>query len=153
MLATLEFADAGDKSGTRQVLVVGRSIDDLQAGDIGLSLDEAKTLVRAIQDEFVSAQAAEIVDARRQCPNCGKKLNIKDWKLRRIHTAFGRVYLPSPRPKSCDCNSSARCAMSPLKGWLARTNNELKYLAAKLASRHSYRKAAAILHELLPVNP
>jgi hypothetical protein len=42
----------------------------------------------AIQDEFVSAQAAEIVDARRRC---GKKLNINDWKLRHIHTALGQT--------------------------------------------------------------
>src|SRR5216684_6556087 len=98
MLVTLEFAEAGTKSGTHRVLIMGRGTDDLQAGDIGLSLDEAKTLLSAIQDEFVSAQAAEIVEARRRCNSCNKKRrSSKDWKLRRVHTAFGRVYLPSPR--------------------------------------------------------
>ena len=97
MLVTLEFADAGTKSGSHRVLIIGRGTADLQAGDIGLSLDEAKTLLSAIQDEFVSAQAAEIVEARRRCSSCSKKRNIKDWKLRRIHTVLGRVYLPSPR--------------------------------------------------------
>jgi hypothetical protein len=105
-----------------------------------------------IESEFVSAQAAEIVEARRRC-NCGKTLAIKDWKLRRIHTTFGRVYLPSPRVLSCACNSSRRRAISPLKGWLARSTNELRYLAAKLASQHSYRQAAAIMHDLLGVHP
>jgi hypothetical protein len=38
---------------------------------------------------------------------------------------------------SCTCNSSQRRAISPLKGWLARSTNELRYLAAKLASQHS----------------
>jgi hypothetical protein len=113
-----------------------------------LSLEEAKTLISAIESEFVSAQAAEIVEARRRC-SCGKKLAIKDWKLRRIHTTFGRVYLPSPRVMSCTCDSSQRRAISPLKGWLTRSTNELRYLAAKLASQHSYRQAAAILHDLL----
>ena len=152
MLVTLEFADAGTKSGTHRVLIIGRAADNLQAGDIGLSLDEAKTLMTAIQEEFVSAQAAEIVDKRRQC-GCGKKLNIKDWKLRRIHTALGRVYLPSPRLISCACGGSKPRAISPLKGWPTRSTNELRYLSAGLAAQHSYRQAAAILHELLPVHP
>jgi hypothetical protein len=151
MLVTLEFAEAGTKSGTHRVLIMGRGTDDLQAGDIGLSLDEAKTLLSAIQDEFVSAQAAEIVEARRRCNSCSKKRSINDWKLRRVHTAFGRVYLPSPRLKGCGCDGSKRRAISALKGWLTRSSNELRYLAAKLASQQSYRQAAAILHELLPV--
>jgi len=151
MLVTLEFADAGTKSGAHRVLIIGRGAEDQQAGDIGLSLEEAKTLISSIQDEFVAAQAAEIVETRRRC-GCGKKLSIKDWKLRRIHTAFGRVYLPSARVMSCTCDGTPRRAISPLKGWLTRSSNELRYLAAKLASQHSYRQAAAILHELLGVH-
>src|SRR5580698_9372219 len=109
MLVSVEFADAGSKSGTHGVLIIGRDLDHMAAGDIGLTLEEAKTLINAIESEFVSAQAAEIVEARRQC-GCGKQLVIKDWKLRRIHTTFGRVYLPSPRVMSCTCNSSQRRA-------------------------------------------
>src|ERR1039457_2803012 len=60
MLVTLEFADAGTKSGTHRVLIIGRAADNLQAGDIGLSLDEAKTLMTATQEEFVSGQAAPV---------------------------------------------------------------------------------------------
>jgi hypothetical protein len=152
MLVSVEFADAGTKSGTHRVLVIGRGSDSLKAGDIGLSLEEAKTLISAIENEFVSAQAAEIVEAHRRC-SCGKTLAIKDWKLRRIHTTFGRVYLPSPRVMRCSCNSSPRRAISPLKGWLTRSTNELRFLAASLASQYSYRQAATILHELLGVHP
>jgi hypothetical protein len=152
MLVTLEFADAGTKSGPHRVLIIDRNADNLHAGDIGLSLDEAKTLMNDIQEEFVSAQAAEIVEKRRQC-GCGKKLNIKDWTLRRIHTALGRVYLPSPRLVSCACDGSKPRAISPLKGCLTRSTNELRYLSASLAAQYSYRQAAAILHELLPVHP
>jgi hypothetical protein len=152
MLVSVEFADAGTKSGTHHVLIIGRGSEGLEAGDIGLSLEEAKTLISAIESESVSAQSAEIVEARRQC-SCGGKLAIKDWELRRIHTTFGRVYLPSPRVMSCICNPAQRRAISPLKGWSTRSTNELRYLAAKLASQHSYRQAAAILHDLLGVHP
>jgi hypothetical protein len=36
-------------------------------GDIGMSLEEAKTLLSALQWEFVAAQAAEITECARQC--------------------------------------------------------------------------------------
>jgi len=96
MLVTIEFADAGGKSGSHGVLIIGRTTEELQPGDIGLSLAEAKTLISAIQAEFVSAQAAAIVEARRRCSDCKKKLHIKDWKRHRIQTVFGKVFLPSP---------------------------------------------------------
>lgn len=76
----------------------------------------------------MSAQTTDSVEARPQCA-CGKKRSIKDWKLRRIHTAFGRLYLPSPRVIICTCDSSQRRAISPLKVWLTRPNGELRYLA------------------------
>jgi hypothetical protein len=103
-------------------------------GDIGLSLDDAKTLVGAIQDEFVAAQAAEITDRARICTRSGSRLGNTDWVLRRIHTLFGHVLLPSPRFVSCGCDGSRRRAVSPLKGWLARSTNELGYQAAKWGS-------------------
>jgi hypothetical protein len=134
-LLSVEFADAGTKSGAHRVRIIGRGSEGLEAGDIGLSLEEAKTLVSAIESEFVSAQAAEIVEARRQC-NCRKKLAIQDWKLRRIHTTFCRVYLPSPRVMSCTCNPVQRRAISRL-GWLTRSTNELRYLAAKRPDRRT----------------
>ncbi len=152
MLVTLEFADAGAKSGQHRVLIIGRNGSAVAHGDMGLSLDDAQTLLGAIQDEFVEAQAAEIVELARTCPRCGGRLGIKDWVLRRVHTLFGRVLLPSPRLLSCGCDGSGRRAVSPLKGWLARCSNELSYQAAKWGSAHSYRQAAAILHELLAVH-
>jgi hypothetical protein len=45
MLVSVEFADAGTKTGTHRVLVVGGCSDATAAGDIGISLEEAKTLL------------------------------------------------------------------------------------------------------------
>jgi hypothetical protein len=38
MVVSVEFTDAGTKSGTHRVLIVGRGSEGLEAGDIGLSL-------------------------------------------------------------------------------------------------------------------
>ena len=138
MLVTVGVAHAGAKSGQHRVLIIGRNDSAVVHGDIGLSLDDAQTLLGAIQDEFVEAQAAEIVELARTCPRCGGRLGIKDWVLRRVHTLFGRVLLPSPRLLSCGCDGSSRRAVSPLKGWLARCSNELSYQAAKWGSAYSY---------------
>src|SRR5450631_233733 len=153
MLISLEFADAGVMTGTHKVLVVGGCSDSTAPGDIGMSLEEAKALLMAIQWEFVAAQSAEIVENARVCGKCGSRLNIKDWKRRGVHTLFGHVLLQSPRVISCACSGNAARAITPLKGWLARTSQELLYHAARLGSTHSYREAAAILHELLGVHP
>ncbi len=96
MLITVEFADAGTKSGAHRILTIGRGLEEMQSGNIGLSLEEAKSPVSAVQDEFVAAQAAEILETHRQCPRCPKRLKIKDWKLRRVNTALGKVFLPAP---------------------------------------------------------
>jgi hypothetical protein len=53
---------------------------------------------------------------------------------------------------SCSCAGARPRAISPLKGWLARTSQELRYQAAEWGSAYSYRQAAAILHELLGVD-
>jgi hypothetical protein len=45
VLATVEFAEAGVKTDKHRVLVVGGAASP---GDIGMSLEEAKTLLRRI---------------------------------------------------------------------------------------------------------
>jgi hypothetical protein len=45
MLVSIELADAGTKSGTHRVLIIGRGSEGPEAGDFGLSLEEAKTLI------------------------------------------------------------------------------------------------------------
>jgi hypothetical protein len=152
MLVSVEFADAGTKTGVHKVLVVGGCSDTNEPGDIGMSLEEAKTLLSALQWEFVAAQAAEITETARQCEQCGARLVIKDWARRSVQTLFGNVLVQAPRLMSCSCSGCPPRAMSPLKGWLSRTSQELRYQAARLGSAYSYRQAAATLHELLGVD-
>ena len=56
MLITVEFADAGPKSGAHRILTISRRLEEMQSGNLGLSLEEAKSLVSAVHDEFVAAQ-------------------------------------------------------------------------------------------------
>ena len=90
----------------------------------------------------MEALAAQITEHARRCSLCSKRLGIKDWALLRVHTLFGHVLLPSPRLISCSCDGSRPRAISPLKGWLSGSGNELRYQAARLGSTFSYRQAA-----------
>lgn len=149
MLVTVEFVNAGNKTGTHDVLVVNRDAAFTESGDIDLSLDEGKRLFKYIQQEFVNAQAAEIPKRARTCPRCRGRLAVKDVERRLVHALFGRISLGARRWVPCGCDVSPRRAFSPLKGWLSRTSNEPGYQAAKWGSTHSYRQAAAILQHLL----
>lgn len=88
MLVTVEFADAGVKTGTHRVLFVGGCSDMTAPGDIGMSLEEAKALLSALQWEYVAAQTAEITELARRCKRCGARLSKKDWSRRSVHTLF-----------------------------------------------------------------
>jgi hypothetical protein len=122
MLITVEFADAGTKSGSQRILTIGRGPEGMQSGDIGLSLEEAKTLLSAVQEEFVAAQAAESLETHRQCPHCPKRLKIKDWKPRRVNTALGKLFLPAPRLVTCSCDG-INCARWRTGNLLARIDH------------------------------
>ena len=147
VLVSVEFADAGTMTGNHPVLVIGGCSDSTAPGDIGISLEEAKALLSSIQWQYVAAQAAEITEKARRCDLCGSRLQIKDWARRRIHTLFGRVHVQAPRLVSCRCTGEQARAFSPLKGWLARSSQELRYQAARLGSMYSYRQAATTLHD------
>jgi hypothetical protein len=152
MVVTVEFADAGIRTGKHRVLAVTRNAGHAASGDIGLTLAEAKNMLEYVQQEFVTAQAEELVERARVCPRCGRRLAIKDVERRRVHTLFGRISLSATRLLSCSCGDTRPTAFSPLRGWLTRCTNELQYQAARWGSEHSYREAAAILQELLPVD-
>jgi hypothetical protein len=64
MLVSVAYADAGTKTGTHRILVVGGGSNTTAPGDIGMGLEEAKTLLSALQWGFVAAQAAEITEKR-----------------------------------------------------------------------------------------
>lgn len=52
MLVTVEFTDAGTKSGSHRIVTIGRGLGEMQSGNIGLSLEDAKSLVSAVQESL-----------------------------------------------------------------------------------------------------
>jgi hypothetical protein len=152
MTVTVEFTDDGNRSWSRRVFAVMRDPADTASGDVGLTLLEATSMLNYVHHEFVGAQAAALVERARTCERCDHRRATKNIERRRVHTLFGRISLSAVRLFTCDCDGSRRRAFSPLHGWLSQCSNELRYQAARWGGEHSYREAAAILHELLPVD-
>jgi len=74
----------------------GRSSRVAGPETLGLTLDEAKTILRGVQQAVVTTQAAAHVAARRHCGDCGATLRLKGHHQTQFRTLFGTVTLASP---------------------------------------------------------
>ncbi len=61
---------------------------------IGLTLEEGKHLLAALQVHLVQAQAEDHSRRRRRCQRCGAQRPLKDQRSRRLVSLFGTVEVP-----------------------------------------------------------
>jgi hypothetical protein len=127
----------------------------LSADSLGLSLTDGKALLQQLQKMVARTQADELCELHRVCQRCHRWNPIKDYRLRKIDTVFGTISLRSPRIISCPCEPPwyLELPISPLAPlFRERATPELQLLQAKLCAGLSYRRAAGILREFLPVS-
>ncbi len=87
---------------------------DDQLEEIGLSLDQAKTILAGAQVSLVVAQAASFLTRHQDCEQCGRHLQSKGRCRILFRTAFGTVPLVSPRLYRCTCQPTGSKTFSPL---------------------------------------
>jgi len=141
------------ESTTTEVCEFNRPASQVGPETIGLSLEDGKQLLQAVQQQVVAAQAWEVGELHTVCPACRGSQRVKDYRVRRIDTVFGTVRFRSPRIVSCDCEppyflSIEFCPLMPIIP--ERSTPELQRLQATLAGQTTYRRAAAILSMFLP---
>lgn len=125
---------------------------DLDAGSLGLHLNEAHELLNHGQSAMVTAQVSEFVDNVRQCPECHRHLGCKGHHEVVHRTVFGTLHIDSPRLYHCPDCQGKRASFSPLAQSLTeRTSPELQYLQTKFASLMPYGVTIDILSEVLPL--
>ncbi len=83
-----------------------RAPDELGPESLGLLLDEAKQLLRRLQETILRDQIDEAFEARRKCDDCGKRRSIHDDRCRIFDTLYGQTKVKSPRIRNCFCQSS-----------------------------------------------
>src|SRR5271156_3834061 len=75
---------------------------------IGLTLEEGKHLLAALQVHLVQAQAKDHCRRRRRCQRCGAQRPLKDQRSRRLVSLFGTVKVRAPRFAPCRCAVTCR---------------------------------------------
>jgi hypothetical protein len=139
----------------RRELRIEKSDERLLNGDIGLSIDDGKKIMTALQSAVLNQEAETYSLFRRVCPDCHTFRPVKDYTTRRIRTVFGMVKVRNPRWMLCrDCHPGMLDAFAPLKEICPdRATPELMELTARLGSMMPYRQAASVLAEFLPIEP
>lgn len=136
------------------VAEVERPAIAFDANTLGLSLSDGKRILQELQQVLAAAQADELCALHRVCQRCQRWNPIKDYGQRKVETVFGPIRLTSPRIVSCPCEPPwfLETPYSPLVALIReRATPELQLLQAKLCAGMSYRKAASVLREFLPV--
>ncbi|TIL75558.1 MAG: hypothetical protein E5Y65_16415 [Mesorhizobium sp.] len=145
-----EFGDTCHKE-----VRIAKTWERLFDGDIGLSIDDGKKIMAALQCAVVSHEAETCSLFRRVCPDCHVFRSVKDYTTRRVRTVFGTVKVRNPRWMLCqDCYPGMVVAFAPLQEICPdRATPELMVLTARLGSMMPYRQAATALAEFLPIEP
>lgn len=121
--------------------------------DLGVSIDEAKALLAAIQHRTIVAQVAEWSKRHRCCETCGERRRLKGCYLTTFRTLYGDVELSSQRLHRCPCQGTdGPATVSPLRDLLPNhVAPERLYLEARWASLIPYAAPAALLTDILPI--
>ena len=118
----LQLVETRADGGTRSVelMELGRPGNLHDIADLGLTLPEAKQLLKCVQQAVVAAQARDHATLRPDCASCGERFRIKDWRSRRVATLFGEVVVRLPRFRCPGCghgetgiNWPAHCRSTP----------------------------------------
>lgn len=127
---------------------------ELQAGNLGFSLAEAKSLLTNGQKTLIDAQVATCAQ-NMKCAMCDEPLRRNGRNTIVVRTLFGKAPIDSPRFYRCTCASEApsRASFSPLAELLPeRTAPELQYLQVKWAASMSYGLTLEILRDVFPID-
>jgi len=143
--------DADSHTQIEEVIELERNHD--QGYCAGLELQEAKQVLKILQQKIILQQAKLYTQSHRHCPCCHRPRRIKGHHSVLFRTLFGTVVLPSLRVYQCKCSDSSIKTVSLLKDWLPEhISPELQYIETKWASYMSFDKTADLLSDVLPIH-
>ncbi|OLV15813.1 hypothetical protein BOO71_0013738 [Deinococcus marmoris] len=118
---------------------------------LGLSLEEGKTVLNALQAVLVEQQISQQLEGVRPCPECGIQRRTKGHHHVLLHTVYGDIPVNSPRWWRCACDVQGG-TFSPLSSLMPEnTTPELLFLQTKWASMVSYGATVNLLRDVLPM--
>ena len=144
---------AGKTLELQQVARLERPSGGVQPEEIGLSLLDGKTVLKQVQERIVQTQISIESAAWKFCMHGQREQRMKDLRSRRLGTVFGKLDVFCRRYIRCTCLGGKPSIQWPLGRMnLKSMTPELSFLMAKWGSAVPYRRAAALLGELLPIS-
>jgi len=136
-----------------------------QIEDIGLALEDSKTILKLLQEKIVQHQIDNYINRQKDCKDCEKKYRKKGSYPIVFRTLFGDIPINSPRFYTCNCNeyNDDNCKLqkqnqkqktfSPLTKLITEnTAPERLYLESKWAAMLPFGKAVELLKDALPLS-
>src|SRR5499433_1580584 len=143
-------SDEGQEETVTDVITLDKNHRRIE--HLGLTLAEAKQLLRTFQRHLLQQQVDTFLDTCSTCANCGTLLKMKARASRSFRTLFGTFTLDSPRLEHCDCTSHTTSSFRPLSALLTESvAPELLYMEAKWSSLVSYGMSLDALKDFLPL--
>jgi hypothetical protein len=135
------------------VASVERSASGIEPEELGLTLQDGKTVLKQIQAKMVHSQISILDTAFKLCRSCGREQRVKDLRSRQLRTVFGTIEVRCRRYTQCTCSGGKPSTLWPLGVvGLKRNTPELTFLLANWGSKVPYRRAAELLGEFLPIS-
>ena len=143
--------DAGQETTVSDLVTLKKDTTRLE--HLGLTLKEAKQLLKTIQTKLLAQQIDRFLENQSRCPDCGATLKAKHYTSRSFRTLFGTFRLPSPRLVRCTCRRRQTKSFRPLSALLtASVAPELLFIETKWASLVSYGLTIKALKDFLPLD-
>src|SRR5262245_50032398 len=143
--------DDGQEETVTDVITLNKNNQRIE--HLGLSLDESKQLLSALQRHLLQQQFNTFLDTHSTCPDCGTPLKLKAYGSRSFRTLFGTFKFHSPRFEHCDCKQRETASFRPLSILLTEpVAPELLYMEAKWSSLVSYGLSLDALKDFLPID-
>lgn len=138
------------KEVTEEITILQKQSNHVE--DIGLTLQESKMILKALQGKIVHYQTEEFIQTHRVCEQCKKARRKKGSYPIVFRTLFGDIPVASPRLYSCRCEQQQR-TFSPLTELLTgHTSPERLYLETKWAALLPFSTTVELLKDVLPMN-
>ena len=139
----------GDQSELYELGSFERGV--LQLETLGLTLEEGKDVLHALQTVLIEQQVSRQLESIRPCPECSVPRRVKGHHHVLLHTVYGNVPVHSPRWWRCACSAQGG-TFSPLSTLMPEnTTPELLFLQTKWASMVSYGATVDLLRDVLPM--
>jgi hypothetical protein len=144
-------SDEGHEETVTDVITLDKNHRRIE--HLGLTLAEAKELLRTLQRHLLQHQVDTFLDTYSTCADCGALLKMKAHARRSFRTLFGTFTLDSPRLEHCDCTRHKTSSFRPLSALLTESvAPELLYMEAKWSSLVSYGMSLDALKDFLPLD-